>query len=205
MKLLFTLLGAAAVATTATAQTPAPEPVRQHLLEFGLGQSFNGSGDYTCLKSHLGYTWLLGKHLGLTSRLAMISGAGSIHFEWDKTHHMDFPTTYHAINVESEALYAPFGNDRRFVFAVGAGAYVGYTKQYDFASAGYRLDENLNAVFEYNPRITRGYHLGYIASLNFDYAVDYQERWLLGLKLALQNDTFANILPGAQLKLSRRL
>ena len=204
MKLLLSLLCTAAAAS-ASAQSPAPVPARHQLLEFGLGQSVNGSGDYTCLKSHLGYTRLIGKHLGVTGRLAMISGAGSIYFEWDKTHYMNFPTTYHAINVESEALYAPFGNDRRFVFALGAGAYVGYTKQYDFASAGYRLDENLNPVFEYNPQITKGYHLGYLASLNFDYAVDYQERWLLGLKLALQNDTFANILPGAQLKLSRRL
>jgi hypothetical protein len=48
-------------------------------------------------------------------------------------------------------------------------------------------------------------HIGYLASLNADYFVDYQQRWMLGVKLALQNDTYANILPGAQLKLTRRL
>ena len=158
-----------------------------------------------CLKSHLGYTRLLGKHLGVTSRLAMISGAEARYFEWNKDTYTYFPTSYHAVNVESEALYAPFGNDRRFVFALGAGAYVGYTKQYDFQSAGYGLDNNYNPVFTYQPYTVAGYHIGYVASLNFDYAVDYKERWLLGLKLALQNDTFANILPGAQVKLSRRL
>ncbi|RTQ46798.1 hypothetical protein EJV47_20710 [Hymenobacter gummosus] len=205
MKFLYSLLLAATVGSgPALAQTTAPAAAeRPHMLDFGIGQSLNGSGDFYCLKTHLGYTYTLGRHLSVGPRLAMISGADVIYF--DRNAYV--PVSYHAVNLEGEAYYAPFGNDRRFVFALGAGAYVGHTKQYDVLWASYGIDNIADPEprLRYEPRNTKGVHVGYLASLNADLAVDQQRRWQLGLKVALQNDTYANILPGVQLRVGRRL
>lgn len=202
MKHFYLLLFTTALGTSAWAQTPTFAPAeRRHLLDFGAGQSLNGSGDYLCQKTHLGYTRRLGRSLSVGSRVAMISGSRNMYFG----NGLYLPLTYHAVNVESETYYAPFGHDRRFVFAIGAGAYVGHTRQHDYEYAHLRRTYNQQYELDYKLNNVSGLHIGYLASLNADYAVDYQQRWLLGLKLALQNDTYNNILPGAQLRLARRL
>ncbi|OON66937.1 hypothetical protein [Hymenobacter sp. CRA2] len=202
MKRIYSLAIAALLALPATAQTPALTPAaRPHLLDFGLGTSLNGSGDYNCLKTHLGYTRTLSRHVSAGPRVSMISGTKRLVFG-----PADYlPMSYHAVNLEGEAYYAPFGNDRRVVFAVGVGAYAGYTLQQDFEWAGYGLDANGNRELQYKSRDPNGFHVGYMASLNLDLAMGRQQLWLLGLKAALQNDTYANILPGAQLRIARCL
>jgi hypothetical protein len=199
MKFLYSLALTATLSLPALAQTSAPA-VRRNLLDIGTGQSLNGSGDYLCQKTHLGYTRTLGRHFSAGPRLALISGATTVDFERGA----GVPTNYRAFNLEAEAYYAPFGNDRRFVFALGAGAYAGHTKQRAFNYAGWYRDFNNDWAFKYSPDNTKGFHVGYLASLNADYAVDEQQRWLLGVKLAVQNDTYGNMLPGAQLRLARR-
>lgn len=202
MKLLHPLALAFGLGAVPAFGQLADAPHRPHLLDFGAGQALNGSGDYLCLKTHLGYTYALGRHLSLGPRLALISGAGTTEFSAN-----DFvPVSYQAVNVEAEAYYAPFGNDRRLVFALGAGAYAGHTRQYDFTLLTYRRDNRTGeSTVAFRSRKTVGLHAGYVASLNADYAVDYQQRWLVGLKVALQNDTYGNIQLGSQLRLARRL
>ncbi|ALD20664.1 hypothetical protein [Hymenobacter sp. DG25A] len=118
MKLFYPLLIALVAGTAAQAQTqPAAASQPKHLLEFGLGTSLNGSGDYSCLKTHLGYTSLLNRHLSAGTRIAMISGAKVKYFGPDAS----VPVSYHAVNLESEVFFAPFGNDGRVVVALGGG------------------------------------------------------------------------------------
>ncbi|RAK70513.1 hypothetical protein [Hymenobacter edaphi] len=201
MQLLYPLALAVSLSLPALAQTaPSTRPAPRNLVEFGAGRSLNGSGDYFCQKFHVGYARTLGRHFSVGPRLALINGSTDIYFGQGAT----LPITYRAINLEGEAYYAPFGYERRFVFAFGAGAYVGHTRQHDFYYAGWGRNANNEWVFDSRPRNTQGFHVGYLASLNADYVVDDEQRWLLGAKLALQNDTYGNILPGAQLRLARR-
>ncbi|WP_156126362.1 hypothetical protein [Hymenobacter sp. DG25B] len=202
MKLFYPLLIAIAACTGAQAQTqPAPTSHPKSQLEFGVGTSLNGTGDYACLKTHLGYNTLINRHLSAGTRIAMISGTKVKYFGPDAS----VPVSYHAVNLENEVYFAPFGNDGRVVVALGGGAFVGYGQQYNFEYAQYARNANNQMEFTYKPKQTNGLQVGYIASLNTDFWLDARQNWQVGFKLAIQNDNRATVLPGGQLKVSHRL
>jgi hypothetical protein len=205
------LTSALALLTThlATAQT-APAPVipahRPALVRLGLGSSLNGSGDYGVTKLHVEYAPEFGRHLRLGARLAFLSGSQLYDFEYGYS----VMQSYRALNVEQEVYWLPFGVNKAVEFSVGVGAFGGYSDQKGFQSGGFRfIDANGNLqtepIFEYTPLHERGFHAGYIASLNLDVALNQERTWRVGGRLVLQNDTRATVLPGAQLVFSRAL
>lgn len=115
------------------------------------------------------------------------------------------PQSYRGVNVEQEMHWLPFGVGRTVEFGVGGRAYAGYAKQIGFTQAGSRSDANGNVTFSYTPEKEQGFHVGYIASLYADVALDQKTEWRLGGRLALQNDARANIMPGGQFQISRAL
>lgn len=205
------LTSALAMLTThlATAQTtPAPAIAahRPALVRLGLGSSLNGSGDYGVTKLHVEYAPEFGRHLRLGSRLALLSGSQPYDFNYGYS----VMQSYRALNVEQEVYWLPFGVNKTVEFSVGVGAFGGYGNQKGFQSGGVRFtDANGNyspePLFEYTPLHERGFHAGYIASLTLDVALNQERTWRVGGRLALQNDTRATVLPGAQLVFSRAL
>lgn len=191
----------AACALTAVAakaqQAPAELPThRPALLRVGVGNSLNGTGDYRVLKAHLEYAPQLGRHWRLGSRLAYIGGNEPYDFGGGFT----IPQSYRAVNLEQEIYWLPFGNNKTVEFSLGAGVTGGYAKLTSFSSAGVR-----DGDFSYEARYERGFQVGYIVSAGLDVALDPSRTWRLGGRLAVQNDTRGNMLPGAQLQLSRAL
>lgn len=177
-------------------QNPAVSTHRPALLRFGIGPALLGTGDYICAKTYLEYAPQFGQHLRLGSRLAMVGGGQS----YEVAPAVAVPQSYLALNLEQEAYWLPFGANQAVEFGVGGGGFVGYTQLTAFTHAGYNYaDQRLSYV----PRYERGFHAGYIVSLNLDVA--FAQSWRLGGRLAVQNDTFANVLPSGQLVLSRAL
>ncbi|AHJ97269.1 hypothetical protein [Hymenobacter swuensis] len=176
---------------------PSKQPThRPALLRVGVGQSLNGTGDYKVLKAHLEYAPQLGRHWRLGSRLAYIGGNEPYEFGYGFT----IPQSYRAVNLEQEIYWLPFGNNKTVEFSLGAGVTGSYAKLTSFSSAWVQDGE-----FGYSARYERGFQVGYIVSTGLDVALDQSRTWRLGGRLALQNDTRGNILPGAQLQLSRAL
>ncbi|RSK24728.1 hypothetical protein [Hymenobacter metallilatus] len=137
----------------------------------------------------------LGRHARLSSRVALITGSQPYDFGAGYT----IPQSYRAVNLEQELHWLPFGANRTVEFGVGGGGFVGYAAQHGWLSAGF----NSQQQFEYEPHRERGLHVGYIISIYADAALNPARTWRLGGRLALQNDTRATILPGAQVQLSR--
>lgn len=206
LRLLLPLL-ALSTAQLAVAQAPPPlaAPVhRAALLRLGLGSCLNGSGDYGVTKLQVEYAPQFGRHLRLGSRLALISGSEPLDFG----HGYTVAQSYRALNVEQEAYWVPFGVNRALEFSVGVGAFGGYGSQKGIRQGGLRhIDPYGNflpePILEYEPLRERGFHVGYIASLNLDVALNQERTWRVGTRASLQNDTDANILPGIQFQLSR--
>lgn len=194
--LLATTLPLAAAPVAVGQQRPAPGPHRAALLRFGIGPALLGTGDYACAKTYLEYAPQFGQHLRLGSRVAMVGGGQP----YEVAPAVAVPQSYLALNLEQEAYWLPFGANQTVEFGVGGGGFVGYTQFTAFTHAGYNYVDNR---LSYTPRYERGFHVGYIVSLNLDVAL--AQSWRLGGRLALQNDTFANALPNAQLVLSRAL
>jgi hypothetical protein len=164
----------------------------------------NGSGDYSVLKMHLEYAPQLGQHWRLGSRLAYVGGSGDYMLPYG-TQEFRVPRSYRGVNAEQEVHWLPFGTGRTVEFGLGGGVYAGYAKHIGFTAAGYGLDANGSPEPFYTPRQEQGFHVGYMASLYVDIALDPKAEWRVGGRLALQNDTRANILPGGQLQISRAL
>jgi hypothetical protein len=201
MKSLYLLILAAVLSTPALAQTtpPVDAAARPHTLEAGIGIA---GGDYAYFRTHLGYTHRLSRILSVGTRVAMISASDATYM----APNVSIPSTYQALNLENEVYLAPFGNDRRFVFALGGGGYVGYSRHHSYEWASYQPNPSGQGyTLETKPRNERGLHVGYIASLNGDLALNHELTWLIGGKIALQNDTYANVMTSLQLRLSRRL
>jgi len=195
------------LATTAVSSAqdqPLPATHRPALLRIGLGSCLNGSGDYSVTKLHAEYAPQFGRHLRLGSRLALISGSDPYDFGEGYV----VAQSYRALNVEQEIYWVPFGTNKAVEFSVGAGAFGGYGSQKAIRHGGFRhIDYNGNflpePVFEYAPLHERGFHVGYIASLNLDVALNPERTWRVGSRVSLQNDTHADILPGFQFQISR--
>lgn len=209
MKHSLLLVSAVAVlfapALPAQAQSePSPGTHRPALLRLGLGSCLNGSGDYEVMKMYLEHAPQFGRHLRLGSRLAVISGSQPYDFGYGYT----VSQNYRALNLEQEVYWVPFGVNKLVEFSVGIGAFGGYSSQKGIRYGELRYqDDNGNytpePIFKYDPLHERGFHVGYIASLNVDVAIDQARTWRVGGKLSLQNDSRANILPGAQFQISR--
>ncbi|UYZ63729.1 hypothetical protein [Hymenobacter weizhouensis] len=196
-RLILLTLGTLLVSPVCRAQTE-PKPAGHHrpaLFRLGVGNSLNGSGDYPVLKVSAEYAPQFGQHLRLGSRLAYIGSSEPYEFGYGYT----IPQSYRALNLEQEVYWLPFRTGKTVEFSVGGGGFVGYAHQKSFQWAS--LDAN--RVFTYKAYRERGFHVGYIASLNLDFALTPDRTWRLGGRLALQNDTRANILPGGQFQLSR--
>lgn len=193
--------------TSAQAQSVSSAPIhRPALLRLGLGSSLNGSGDYGVTKLHVEYAPQFGRHLRLGSRLALLSGSEPYYFGYGYS----IMQSYRALNAEQEVYWLPFGVNRAVEFSVGVGAFGGYGSQKGIQYGGLRfVDANGNLqtepVLDYAPLNERGFHVGYIASLNLDVALNQERTWRAGVRVALQNDTRATMLPGAQLVFSRAL
>ncbi|OGX85302.1 hypothetical protein BEN47_15195 [Hymenobacter lapidarius] len=175
---------------------------RPAMVRLGVGESVNGSGDYSMLKTFIEYAPQVGRHCRLGSRLAYIGGSQPSDFGYGFV----VPRSYRALNLEQEVYWLPFGLNKTVEFSLGAGAFVGYSKQKGFSQGGFNTaDLNGNQSFSYVPANEKGFNVGYIGSLNVDFALNAARTWRLGGRLALQNDTRANILPGGQFQLSRAL
>jgi len=193
----------------ASAQTELPPSAptrRPALVRLGLGSSLNGSGDYGVTKLHVEYAPQFGRHLRLGSRLALVSGSKPYDFGYGYS----VMQSYRALNAEQEVYWLPFGVNKAVEFSVGIGAFGGYGSEKSLQYGGLRfIDVNGNflpePVLDYVGLNDRGFHVGYIASLNFDIALNQEHTWRVGGRLALQNDTQATVLPGAQLQFSRAL
>ncbi|GAB2941158.1 hypothetical protein GCM10027048_02020 [Hymenobacter coalescens] len=202
MKYLYSLLlaGTVGICPSLAQTTPLVDAAaRPHTLEAGIGIA---GGDYAYFRTHLGYAHRLGRHLSVGARVAMISASDAVYM----APNVSIPSTYQAINLENEVYLAPFGNDGRFVFALGGGGYVGYSRHHSYLWASYQPNPSGQGyTLETQSRDERGLHVGYIASLNGDLAINPERTWLIGGKIALQNDTYANVMTSLQFKLSRRL
>lgn len=202
---LVALLGAPTLPAQAQLK-PDAATHRPALLRLGVGSCLNGSGDYGVVKLHAEYAPQFGRHLRLGSRLAVISGSSNYDFGYGYV----VPESYRAVNLEQEVYWVPFGVNKPVEFSVGVGAFGGYSSSKGLRHGGLRhTDFNGNFLpypeFEYASFHERGFHAGYIASLNIDVAIDQARTWRVGGRLSLQNDTRANILPGAQFQISRAL
>ncbi|WP_375417786.1 hypothetical protein [uncultured Hymenobacter sp.] len=174
---------------------------RSVLVGAGTGLSMSGSGDYLISKTHLEYAPQLGRHWRLASRLAYIGGSQPRKLG----DQIVIPQSYRAVNLEQEIHWLPFGGGRLVEFGVGGGVFAGYGREMSIPQSGYGRDASGNRRYFYTSKREQGLHVGYIASLYADVALDPRADWRLGGRLALQNDTRANILPGGQLQLSRAL
>ncbi|UOG73160.1 hypothetical protein MTX78_13610 [Hymenobacter tibetensis] len=197
------LLAAAALPAQAQSE-PGTATHRPALLRLGVGSCLNGSGDYGVVKMHAEYAPQFGRHLRLGSRLAVISGSTTYDFGYGYV----VPESYRAVNLEQEVYWVPFGVNKPVEFSVGVGAFGGYGSSKGLRYGGLRHnDYNGNPLaypeFEYVSFHNRGFHAGYIASLNLDVAIDQARTWRVGGRLSLQNDTRATILPGGQFQISR--
>ncbi|RSK47183.1 hypothetical protein [Hymenobacter rigui] len=167
---------------------------KQNLIRLGVGNSLNGSGDYQITKAHLEYAPQLGGHARLASRIAVITGSNHYNFGGGYT----IPQSYRGVNLEQELHWLPFGANRIVEFGIGGGGFVGYAKTKSFSVAGFNEQQS----FYYIPDNHAGLHIGYIASAYLDCALNQERTWRAGVRVALQNDTQANILPGGQFQLS---
>ncbi|WP_157530675.1 hypothetical protein [Hymenobacter norwichensis] len=193
------LLASNLASAQATSSVPTHRPA---LVRLGLGSSLNGSGDYGVTKLHVEYAPAFGRHLRLGSRLALLSGSDLYEFGRGYT----ALQSYRAVNVEQEVYWLPFGVNKAVEFSVGVGAFGGYGSQKGVAGGGLRANDSTGELeLNYTPLNERGFHGGYIASLNLDVALNQERTWRVGGRVALQNDTRANVLPGAQLVFSRAL
>ncbi|GAB3237089.1 hypothetical protein GCM10027346_28220 [Hymenobacter seoulensis] len=196
------LLGTLLTATFSSAQAqdapPTPAAHRPALFRLGAGSSRNGTGDYPVFKGFVEYAPQFGQHVRLGSRLAYIGGNQPYYL--DAGIELAVPQSYRALNLEQEAFWVPFGVNKVVEFGIGGGLVAGYSKQETFTSAGYNSQ---SGAYYYETAIEEGFHLGYMASLYADLALTQDRTWRIGGRLAVQNDTRGNILPGAQLQLSR--
>lgn len=196
MKHLYSLLlvGALSAQGAYAQQQPTTAAAKQNLLRLGVGNSLNGTGDYVVLKAHLEYAPQLGKHGRLASRLAYIGKSHPYEFSTGYS----IPQSYRAVNLEQEIHWLPFGANKTLEFGIGGGAFAGYSSQ-----NGWLWAIVSNQQIEYEPYREKGFHVGYLLSAYLDCALNQKNTWRAGVRLALQNDTRANVLPGAQLQLSR--
>ncbi|HEX8351136.1 MAG TPA: hypothetical protein VF598_14330, partial [Hymenobacter sp.] len=168
------ILGTSLLAATGVlAQIPAPTPLAN--VHLGLGGGLMGSGDYFCQKTYVEYAPTFGQLLGTGTRLAYISGdggggrfgrliqsptGGNVSFV-----ELQYSQSYQALNLEHEFYFFPLGNDKRLRPYIGAGGFVGHSKQYYYPEEQY---DPASGTYSYDFLPTRGYQVGYLFSLNLD-------------------------------------
>lgn len=182
-------------ASAAAQQSAPPAPHRPALLRVGLGGSWLGTGDYYVPKASVEYAPQFGRHLRLGARLAYLSKSHPYVFGPGYT----IPQSYRALNLEHEVYWLPIAAGKGVEIGLGAGVFGGYARQDGFRWARLTPDEG----FRYDADKVRGFHVGYLASVNVDLALDPERTWRFGARLAVQNDTRGNVLPGAQFQFSR--
>ena len=106
---------------------PAPKgPFQTAYLRLNVGTTFDALKYYRCARVAVEYAPMLTRHVGLAGRLAGVAGtpsASNLYGTWiDQMPNQNYKAGY----AEAEALYYPFGNQKRVRFAVGAGGFVGY-------------------------------------------------------------------------------
>lgn len=188
----------------------APAQLQRASWQLGIGSAGMGTGDYVTLKAHVEYSPLLGRHLGTGTRLAFIGGSRTDEatvFATDPRQssgnvNVPYVLSYQAVNLEQEVYLYPFGNEKRVLFALGGGGYVGYSSRYGAPSNRLPSPSSFQTVVVLDQE--SGLHAGYMFSLNLDVAVGASRNWLAGGKASFQNDTFGNSLAALQLKVGRR-
>jgi hypothetical protein len=182
---------------------PAPKsPFQTAYLRLNVGTTFDALKYYRCARVAVEYAPMLTHHVGLAGRLAGVAGspsASNLYGTWiDQLPNQNYKAGY----AEAEALYYPFGNQKRVRFAVGAGGFVGYYKKNSFSFANV-VD---NQLVDYQLTSHQGVHAGYLGSLNLEVALGTEQRWLVGLKATLQKGVGGvTDVTGQSLTLARRL
>ena len=193
----------AQVERAAPTAAPAPKGLFQAAyLRLNVGTTFDAQKYYRCARVAVEYAPMLTRHVGLAGRLAGVAGkpySSNLYGSWiDQVPNQNYKAGY----AEAEALYYPFGNQKRVRFAVGAGGFVGYYKKNAFSSANVVS----NQVVDYQLTSYQGVHAGYLGSLNLEVALGTEQRWLVGLKATLQKGTGGvTDVPAQSLTLARRL
>ncbi|OUJ73015.1 hypothetical protein BXP70_14295 [Hymenobacter crusticola] len=109
---------------------------------------------------------------------------------------------YKAGYLEQEAVFYPFGADKKVLFGVGAGGFLGYYKKSTYSY----LSLVSGKLTDYQLAAYEGFHGGYLLSLNLDVAVGTAQRWRVGLRSSVQNGTGGNTTsPTHSLTIARRL
>jgi hypothetical protein len=109
---------------------------------------------------------------------------------------------YKAGYVEQEAIFYPFGTDKKVLFGVGGGGFLGYYKKNTYSS----LSAVSGKLTDYQLATHEGFYGGYLLSLNLDVAVGAAQRWRVGLRSSVQNGTGGNTTsPTHSLTIARRL
>ena len=197
----FWLLAGPLVPALAQATTPAPAavpaPRKPSYLRLGLGTTYDFAGYYRCTRVSAEWAPMLTRRLGLASRLVGVAGKPDDSYERQAPHQ-----NYKAAHVEQEAIFYPFGADKRIVFGVGGGGFVGYYKKNSFDY----LQFTDGKLVDYRLASWEGTHAGYLLSLNLEVALGAERRWRVGLKSTLQNGINGNTTsPSSNLTLARRL
>ena len=194
-------------ATSVSAQTT--DLPRAGTLQLGVGTAGMGTGDYILAKAHLEYEKLFLRHLGTGTRLAMAGGSSGENIQTvynpqrpgSPGVNVPVALSYQTVNLEQEFYLYPFGNDRQARLFLGGGGYVGYSNRYGYPQN--RIDFTTNETSLYLDH-EKGWHVGYLFSINLDVALDGAQNWRVGGKASFQNDTFGNSLAALQLELGRR-
>jgi len=166
-------------------------------LRLSLGTTYDINGYYRCGRLAVEYAPTLTRHLGLAGRLVGVLGKPTDQLERQAPNQ-----NYKAAYVEEEAIFYPFGTNKRLLFGVGAGGFAGYYKNNGFES----LSAVSGKLTQYKLASWEGVHAGYIFSLNLDVAIGAAQRWRVGLKSTIQNGIGGNTTsPSHSLTLARRL
>ncbi|WP_133272368.1 hypothetical protein [Hymenobacter radiodurans] len=109
--------------------------------------------------------------------------------------------SYQTANLEQEFYVYPFGNDQQARFFLGGGGYVGHSNRYGYPQNHIDFATNETSL---DLEHEKGFHAGYMFSLNLDLRLGQTQNWLIGGKTSFQNDTFGNSLLALQIKVGRR-
>ncbi|WP_324672101.1 hypothetical protein [Hymenobacter sp. GOD-10R] len=207
MGMLIVLMGLSTTVTWAqaysangssTRQEPSPETTthKPAYLRLGVGTTYEITGGYRCERLALEYAPTLTNHLGLASRVAFVFGKPT-----DKLERQVPNQNYKAGYIEQEAIFYPFGTDKKILFGLGGG-FLGYYKKNTYSS----FSAVAGTLKDYTLAAHDGFHGGYLLSLNLDMAVGTAQRWRIGLRSSIQNGTGGNTTsPTHSLTFARRL
>ncbi|MDO7853136.1 hypothetical protein [Hymenobacter convexus] len=166
---------AALAETTALPAPAADAPSHPAFLRMGVGRTEAAGPTYHCLRVAVEYTRLLCRHWGASGRLVGIGG------QPQEGMASQLPNqNYRAGYAEAEALWYPFGNARRVLFAVGAGGFAGYYQHNGYSFVGNYAEA---PYLRYSLATWQGAHAGLLGSLNLEVGLGTTQRWRVGGKV----------------------